>query len=207
LLINDYKNDEAYEKVIDQLQDPQGKPSYDTIGLQFHMHTGALSSGVLWKTVDRFAHFKVPINVTEMTILSGAREWEHAVNKPWPSTPEGEAYQAQEIVRVYRLFFSHPSVQAISWWDFSDLKSWRNAPSGLVRKDMTPKPAYEALKHLIKEKWWTRSLQLTPASGAIHFRGFFGDYKIEIKLPDGRRVIAEKTLGSGKNLWIVQVPD
>ena len=34
----------------------------------------------------------------------------------WPTTPEGEERQAEEIVRHYRSLVSHPAVQAINYW-------------------------------------------------------------------------------------------
>ncbi|MCE5308328.1 MAG: hypothetical protein LLG20_11875 [Acidobacteriales bacterium] len=60
---------------------------------------------------------------------------------------------------LYRLLFSHPSVEAITWWNlaggtaFGDENKYR---AGLVRRDMFPKPSYEALRKLIREEWHTR---------------------------------------------------
>jgi endo-1,4-beta-xylanase len=45
---------------------------------------------------------------------------------------------------------------------------------------MSPKPAYDALKELIKRKWWTGELKLTTdQAGRVRFRGFLGDYAVE----------------------------
>ena len=44
---------------------------------------------------------------------------------------------------------------------------------------MSPKPAYEALHRLIKEKWWTRTTLRTDAQGAP-FRGTLGQYRITV---------------------------
>ena len=42
---------------------------------------------------------------------------------------------------------------------------------------MTPKPAYDALKKLIKNDWWTGPLKLkTEGNGRLKFRGFLGEY-------------------------------
>ncbi len=76
LLINDYRMDPPYERVIEQLVDEQGKPMYDVIGLQSHMHGGARTSKSLWQTCERFARFDVPLHFTEMTILSGEHSTE-----------------------------------------------------------------------------------------------------------------------------------
>jgi len=62
----------------------------------------------------------------------------------WPSTPQDEDRQAQELVSHYKTLFAHPLVKSITWWDFVDGK-WLGAPSGLLRKDMTAKPAFDEL--------------------------------------------------------------
>ena len=76
---------------------------------------------------QQFARFGVPLHFTETTILSGARKWDKPPGGPWPSTPEGEAYQARETARFYTMLFSHPAVQAITWWDFTDRQAWKGA--------------------------------------------------------------------------------
>jgi len=105
----------------------------------------------------------------------------------WPTTPEGEAAQAEYVEKFYALLFSHPSVEAITWWDFSDRNAWRNAPAGLVREDMSPKPAYEKLLALIRGKWWTNASGKTDASGTFSVRAFHGDYRIIVTTAEGRR--------------------
>ena len=72
----------------------------------------------------------------------------------WPSTPEGEARQADEIERHYRTLVGHPAVQAATYWGITDDGAWLGAPAGLVRADGTPKPAYDALRRLVKDEWW-----------------------------------------------------
>jgi GH35 family endo-1,4-beta-xylanase len=206
LLINDYRTDAGYERVIEQLVDPAGKRLYDVIGIQSHMHGGAWPNRKIWKVCEEFARFGVPLHFTETTILSGQRVWDRPAGSPWPSTPEGEAYQAREAARFYTMLFSHPAVAAITWWDFSDLHAWKGAPAGLVRKDMTPKPAYEALRALVKGKWWTRTQVSSGADGAAAFRGFLGDYKVTVHAGDKPAVTAAFTLEKGKaNRWTVKI--
>lgn len=81
------------------------------------------------------------------------------------------------MVRFYTVLFSHPAVEAITWWDFSDQGAWQGAPAGFVREDMSPKPAYQALLKLIKDKWWTRTEVEIGSQGEARFRGFYGDYR------------------------------
>jgi hypothetical protein len=50
---------------------------------------------------------------------------------------------------------------------------------GLVRVDGTTKPAYTALRELIRGEWWLAPTTLrTDAAGAIRVRGFLGDYAV-----------------------------
>jgi GH35 family endo-1,4-beta-xylanase len=208
LLINDYRTDPAYERVIEQLVDDDGRPMYDVIGIQSHMHGGAWPTGKIWEVCERFSRFGVPLHFTETTILSGDRTWQKARGADWPSTPEGEAYQAANVVRFYTMLFSHPAVEAITWWDFSDRHAWKGAPAGFVRRDMSPKPAYDALMKLIKGKWWTETTLEAGDDGTAAFRGFLGDYKLTLTA-DGKKG-AEKTLTLAKdaeNRWVVKIAD
>jgi GH35 family endo-1,4-beta-xylanase len=181
LLINDYRVDPAYAQLIEKLVDENGKPLYDVIGIQSHQHGGVWNNRKIWETCERFARFGVPLHFTETTIVSGQQGWELAQRGgDWPSTPEGEATQAREVERFYTMLYSHPAVQAITWWDFSDRGAWQRAPAGFLRKDMSPKPAYEVLHRLIKEKWWTRTTVRTDPQGKAAFRGTLGQYRITV---------------------------
>jgi len=185
LIINDFHVGDDFAKVVRQVVDEKGKPLYDAIGLQSHMHGGTWSNGKLWTVCERFAQFKKPLHFTEMTILSGRKGWGRP--KPWASTPEGEAQQARDIERVYTLLFSHPSVEAITWWNLTDAHAWMQAPSGLLDKDMKPKPAYNVLKKLITKDWRTTADLKTDSKGVASFRGFHGRYELTITTPAGRR--------------------
>lgn len=205
LLINDYRTDPAYERVIEQLVDANGKPMYDVIGIQSHMHGGAWSNQRIWEVCDRFARFKVPLHFTETTIVSG----QHGREKRdrWASTPEGEASQAREVARFYTMLFSHPSVAALTWWDFSDYHAWQGAPAGFLRADMSPKPAYETLLALIKDKWWTKTDLATGADGSTTFRGFRGEYRVTVTKAVGETATAAFTLTEkGPNRWTIRLP-
>ena len=210
LLVNDYRTDPPYEQVIKQLVDGQGKRLYDVIGIQCHQHGGAWSASRTWAICERFAKFGVPLHFTETTILSGERGWRGdrpaRGAAPWPSTPEGEAFQAREVVRFYTMLFSQPAVEAVTWWDFSDFRAWQGAPAGFLRSDMTPKPAYEALEKLVKGKWWTQTTLQTAADGTASFRGFLGDYRVTVTSEGKKSAVKQFALAPGdKNRWVVNV--
>jgi len=178
LVINDYRTDPAFaEKVVSQLVDEAGKPMYDVIGIQSHMHGGYWGAARAWDVCERFAKFGKPLHFTETTVVSGPKK-----DSAWTTTPEGEKEQARLVSEFYRVLFSHPAVEAVTWWDFTDQNAWQQAPAGLVREDMSPKPAYEQLHSLVKGKWWTKVETVTGSSGNVDFQGFFGQYEIEAKL-------------------------
>ncbi len=205
LLLNDYYTGPAFERLLEQIVDQQGQPLYSAIGIQSHMHSGVWSTKEIWRVCQQFARFGVPLHFTETTILSGDRTW--ATKAGWPSTPQGETRQAREVVRFYTLLFSHPAVQAITWWDFCDWYSWKQAPAGFLRKDMTPKPAYEELRRLIKGKWWTKTQLHSDANGTAAFRGFLGDYRVTVRTGDKPSVVKEVSLTRGKaNRFTITVP-
>lgn len=193
LIINDYRTGDDYEKkVISELVDENRQPMYDVIGIQSHMHTGYWGAEKAWNVCEKFAKFGKPLHFTELTILSGKLkeddDW-FSKRPGWLSTPEGEERQAEQIAELYRLLFSHPSVEAITVWDFTDYDAWQGAPAGYLRTDMTPKPAYDRLKALIKGDWWTKTkVSLTP-DGSASFRGFYGQYKLTADV-DGQKLAA-----------------
>ncbi len=199
LLINDYRTDPAYLPVIEKLVDENSKRMYDVIGIQSHMHGGPWSNDKIWKVCERFARFGVPLHFTETTILSGKQGWKlREKGQPWPSTPEGEATQAREVERFYTMLFSHPAVEALTWWDFSDRHAWQQAPAGFLRKDMSPKPAYERLMQLIKGAWWTVETVTSDKNGSAPFRGFFGDYRVSVRTKEGKTVTVPMTLAKSR---------
>jgi len=182
-ILNDYDVSDLYEKIIEDCLEAGVK--IDAIGIQSHMHTGWWGEEKIVSVCDRFSRFGIPLHFTELTILSGAlktdSDW-HSFHPGWESTPEGEKRQAMEVEKTYRALFGHKAVRAVTWWDFSDLGAWQGAPAGLLRKDMTPKPAYEVLMDLVQKEWRTGPLRLvTDALGRARFRGYLGSYALEIR--------------------------
>ena len=184
LILNDFDLSSDYETLIEGVL--EAGITVDAIGLQTHMHQGYWGEETMLATVDRFARFGLPLHLTETTLLSGDLMPPEIVDlndyqvPSWPSTPEGEARQADEIVRHYRSLVGHPAVQAITYWGLTDDGAWLGAPGGLVRTDGTPKPSFDALRSLIKGEWWLpRTTMRTDHDGRLSISGFFGDYVIE----------------------------
>lgn len=201
LLYNDFNTGEANVRLLSELQTMKSLP--DAIGIQSHMHGGTWPYEHVWATVERFAVFKRPIHFTETTIVSGPRPSDRS--QPWVTTPEGEKAQADYVERFYSILFSHPAVEAITWWDFSDRQAWQQAPAGLLRKDMSPKPAYDRLMGLIKGKWWTNADLRTDGSGTCSVRAFQGLHTIVVKDARGRSVSRAVELPKGRKSLTVTV--
>lgn len=173
LLINDYRVDPDYErKVLGELLDQANRPLYDVIGLQSHMHGNYWGAGKIWDVCERFAKYGKPLHFTEATVVSGPK-----MPGGWKTTAEGEERQAALVAEFYTVLFSHPAVEAITWWDFSDQGAWQHAPAGLLREDMSPKAVYERLMDLVKNRWWTRAVAKVQ-EGAVSLDGFFGSYEV-----------------------------
>ncbi|TQL48797.1 GH35 family endo-1,4-beta-xylanase [Homoserinimonas aerilata] len=183
LLLNDFDLSSAYERLIDDLLEAGVR--IDALGLQTHMHQGYWGEETMLAMVDRFARFGLPLHLTENTLLSGELMPADIVDlndhqpESWPSTPEGEARQADEIVRHYRSLVGHPAVQSITYWGVSDRGAWLGAPGGLLRADGSAKPAYDALRKLVRGEWWLSSTRMrTDADGRLAVSGFLGDYRV-----------------------------
>jgi len=194
LLVNDFNISPDYEKQLERLK--FAKKPFHTIGIQSHMHSGTWDLERAWNVCETYGRFGVPLHFTELTVLSGHlktdSDW-HRRHDDWHSTAEGEKSQLDYVEKLYRLFFSHPAMEAITWWDFMD-GAWQGAPAGLVRKDLTPKPIYERLLEMVKGEWWTECQGKTNADGEFHFRGFQGTYDITVNGQTQSRMLGKSGL-------------
>ena len=148
--------------------------------------------------MDLYSNFGKPLQVTEVTVP--AYSWE----------AEDEAMQAEIIEKLYTVWFSHPAVEQIVYWNLVDgyAHLWDPDPEkirasqgnmslgenyyygGLLRFDLSPKPAYFKIKELLQKTWHTEEGLRCDANGMTAFRGFFGTYEDEITV-DGVTVIKE----------------
>jgi len=137
-----------------------------------------LTPAMFLATLDRiYADTKLPVHLTEIS----AR------------TPDAEK-RGQALEMLFRLGFSHESVQAILLWGFGAKTHWMGPDAALMNADNTLNAAGRRISHLLREEWTTAgSLKAVPASGA-RFRGFYGTYGVTVLLADGRRLEREVTL-------------
>jgi endo-1,4-beta-xylanase len=183
LLLNDFDMSTAYECLIEGVLEAGVK--IDALGLQSHMHQGYWGEEKTLAVLDRFARYGLPLHLTESTLVSGhlmppeIDDLNDYQVPEWPSTPEGEARQADEVVRHYRTLLGHPAVDAMTYWGLSDAGAWLGAPVGFLRADGSPKPAYDALHALVKGEWWLKPTTLrTDDQGRVRVRGWRGAYEL-----------------------------
>ncbi len=132
--------------------------------------------------LDRLQEISVPVHVGRVMI---------------PGPPEGERKQARAVEAFYRTAFAHPAVESITWWDLSDRFARGARPGGLLREDLSPKPAYRALARLIRDEWWTTARGPCDNEGGFTFRGFFGRYRVRCAAPGGIQDVWEIDLTPG----------
>jgi len=188
LILNDFDMSTAYECLIEAVL--EAGIQIDKLGLQSHQHKGYWGKEWTGNVLDRFGRYNIPIHFTETTLLSGDVMPPEFIDlndykvDDWPTTPEGEQRQADEIEEWYRTLASHPLVEAITYWGMGDRAMWLGAPGGIVRKDGTPKPSFDRLKKLIKDEWWVKpTIVQTDSNGNVEVSGWKGTY--EITAPDG----------------------
>ena len=126
--------------------------------------------------LDRLAQLDAlgkPIHISEITIpaprgLGGLTD------------AEADEIQAKVTRAFYRLWFSWPSVNRITYWNLVDgmgIKHERMS-SGWFNRDMSPKRVHAVMSDLINREWRTRLTTRADASGRIAFRGFKGRYRL-----------------------------
>ena len=185
----------------------------DAIGMQYHLFNKAeleyektrltLNPENLYKHMDMYATFGKPLQITEVTVPSYS--WED----------DDEEIQAKIIENLYSIWFSHPNVEQIIYWNLVDGYAHLWDPSlekikasqgdmtlgenyyhgGLLRFDMSPKPAYYKIKELLQEIWHTEEELVTDKDGCVEFRGFYGEYDLVITA-NGKTVTRKIQLSS-----------
>jgi len=203
LIVNDYHVlADGCPQFLDLLKAAQrdGVP-FDGIGIQAHEpRTDRFPLDQVRRILDDYAALGKELHITEYTPCSSG--------EPFTGTPiQGtwdEAAQAEYAAKFYTVCFAHPAVRAITWWDLCDAGSWLPG-GGMLRKDLSPKPVYEALRKLIHEEWQTKVDAKTDANGEITLRGFYGRYAIKAEAGDAR-TSADASLARGSdNRFVLQL--
>ena len=176
----------------------------DSIGMQYHLfskkevlheriRTSLNADNLLACQSFYAAAFGKDIHISEISIPS--------YNEPG----EGEEFQARMTENLFRIWFSGERNASIIWWNLVDgyascLPQWgwdeNYFGAGLIRKDFTPKPAFEVVKHLIKKEWHTEQALTTDQNGYANFNGFYGNYAVTVE-KNGTRTSHRVHFGKG----------
>ncbi|MEI7731070.1 MAG: endo-1,4-beta-xylanase [Verrucomicrobiota bacterium] len=183
----------------------EGGARVDEIGLQLHIFSEQawqrsqagkqFTPTDLFQVLDQYSDFQRPLHITEITIPA------------LPDGPDGERDQAIVARNFYRLWFSHPRVEAITWWNLVDgtaAKGEDKWHAGLLHQDFSPKPAFTALDQLINHDWRTVFNTNSAGCNEVAFRGFHGEYNVTAK-SGGNTVKQTFRLQKGApNEWIIK---
>ncbi len=133
------------------------------IGCQGHQATSVktiMSAEHVQKTLDQLSKFNLPIKITECLFDADDAE-----------------FQAEELRKIFPIYFAHPSVEAILMWGFWEGAHWQ-PQTALWKKDWTLTPQGLAYRDLVFNKWWTQVSGKTEKNGTFKTRAFYGDYSI-----------------------------
>lgn len=185
LIVNDYQvMANGYPPFFELLQAAiKSKVPFDGIGIQAHEpRTMRFPLSRVKAALDKYAALGKALHITEFTPTSGGEPITGSnVHGVW-----NEKEQAEYAEQFYTVCFAHPAVMAITWWDLCDAQSWLKG-GGLLRDDLSRKPAYEALKRLIHSEWHTVCAGTTDINGAFSFSGYYGAYTIVVDQNAKRR--------------------
>ncbi len=182
------------------------------VGLQFHLferkvemvekyREDLLNPPNLFRCMDLYAKLGLPLKLSEVTVPAFAL------------VDEGEQFQAEVAEKLYRIWFSHPSVDEIDYWNLVDgTAAWspRNTSEGenffkggLVNYDISHKPVYTALDRLINHEWRT-SVSLAYEDGGDNcLHGYYGTYEAVIRHAGGaERVPFQLLKGTGREVTL-----
>jgi len=168
---------------------------FDGIGMQFHQFCPRENEDKyaldrynpmrMYDVLDTYAKFDKPLQISEITIAS------------YNGDEEDMLIQAELLTNMYKIWFSHEKMDGIVYWNLVDgytfvpdsakggmldMNAGENKYGGaLFYNDLSPKPAWKALKKLVNEEWHTEGEFYTNDNGIATFKGFKGIYEIEFE--------------------------
>lgn len=174
LYINDYSilsgggldkpHQDGYFNIIRKILDWEAP--LGGIGMQGHFGAELTPVPKLWQILDRFSEFNKPIHITEFDI-----------------DIDDEEVQAAYTRDFLTAVFAHRSIDGFMMWGFWEGRHWRPR-AAMFRKDWSRKPNADAFTDLVFNQWWTDETAATGDDGAVAFRGFKGEYTIEVTAGD-----------------------
>jgi GH35 family endo-1,4-beta-xylanase len=126
------------------------------------------------ETLDELSKFNLPIKITECLFAA--------------DTEEG---MAEELQRVFPIFFAHPKVEAIVMWGFWAGDHWM-PDTAMWTKDWRATAQALAYQDLVFNKWWTQTTGTSDDKGTFKTRGFYGDYIISSDGQEKKAILSKK---------------
>ncbi len=167
---------------------------FDVVGLEVYYNGYKRSKSDAGKTVSElmprrsiaelaeilseFDRFGKTLHISGISVPSVPYPTDRAIAGYW-GRRWSEALQADYLRAFYTMAFAHASVKAIVWKDALD-SSATIEHGGLFRKPGSPKPAFFALRNLIRG-WTTNDAGVTDIEGRLRLRGFAGDYQVTVR--------------------------
>ena len=131
-----------------------------------------------------YTDFRLPLQISEVTLPAYSLD------------AEDERVQAELVRNMYSMWFASPLMEGIVYWNLVDgyaafapqgtLEGENYYCGGLIRYDMSKKPALEALDDLIAS-WHTEETVETNADGEAVFKGFYGNYDVKVTSAAGEK--------------------
>ncbi|MEM6458967.1 MAG: endo-1,4-beta-xylanase [Planctomycetota bacterium] len=174
---------DAYAAIIQDLLDRDAPLA--GIGMQGHMGEDFTPPTRIWKILDRFADFGLPIQVTELDINTG----DHLT-------------QAEYTRDFFLAALAHPAVQSVTVWGFWAPEIWIPGAE-MWRDDWSLKPNGEAFVKLLTETLHTDEQTTTDPAGRAVVRGFHGDYRVTVTHGDQNVHADAKLTPAGDTLRVV----
>ena len=168
--------------------DKDGVP-YDSLGLQAFENGYSVTSpptfyrsktftGIL-QAIAKYAPLGRSLNITALTVPSVPPTAKPPSGFKLPYGAWDEASQAQYLDAAYTLFFARREIEGITWWCPVDGRLAYIPGGGLLREDLSPKPAYHALQQWMA-RHTTSGSKRTDDEGKTVIRGYAGAYDITV---------------------------
>ncbi len=138
--------------------------TFDAFGMQFAFGLGKDGMYVrdmfqISSMIDAFGHRGKPLHITAVQVPSNVQTDKDDAWGGTVSISDGGAWrgawteetQARWLESFYEIALSKPFVDTVTWRDLSDTGRHYLPHGGLLRSDLTPKPAYDRLVALRKD--------------------------------------------------------
>lgn len=163
------------------------------LGFQYHFfshyfekeYVHFMNAENLWRMLDLYRTLALPCSLTEISVISRRDMLGDAADE----------FQRIFVEKLYRLWFAHPSTEAIVWWNPVDGTAAGDAVggtggenafrAGLYNYDLSLKQAGKTVRELVKNEWHTSTTMNYTPEGDNRFHGFYGTYAAKIKTDSG----------------------